>query len=144
MEPIENAAFCPNAQHIMLILNPTAGRGQAPRYRSEAPHAFKSAGYRVAFFVTEKSGDASRFVDEYGADFYMIVCLGGDGTFNEVCCMHWKIRIIPAIVLTFFIPTSLLLNREAYRMVAGRRICLRRSNVQVEKIHRFLTLAANE
>jgi len=81
---IKNTAPCPDAQHIMLILNPVAGHGQAARHLSEVTHAFESSGRRVTIFITEQSGDASRFVIECGADFHMIVCLGGDGTFNEV------------------------------------------------------------
>jgi YegS/Rv2252/BmrU family lipid kinase len=76
--------FCPEAPRIMLILNPAAGRGRAFHRLSEISRAFESAGCKVTTFITQKRGDASRFVMEHGADFHRIVCLGGDGTLNEV------------------------------------------------------------
>ncbi len=79
-----NTASFTECQRIMLILNPVAGRGQSARCLPEVTRTIESYGHEVSVFITEKAGDATRFVIEYGADFCMVVCLGGDGTFNEV------------------------------------------------------------
>jgi len=84
MTTINNIASDPSARRIMLILNPAAGRGQANRQLPEVTRAFESFGHKVSVFTTEKKGDATQIVTQYGTDFHMIVCVGGDGTFNEV------------------------------------------------------------
>ncbi len=84
MRTISNTVSVPSARRIMLILNPAAGRGQANRQLPEIINAFESSGHKVSVFTTTKKGDASQFVTQYGADFHIIVCVGGDGTFNEV------------------------------------------------------------
>lgn len=38
----------------------------------------------MTVFPTGKSGDATQFAQLYGNEFDLIVCIGGDGTLNEV------------------------------------------------------------
>jgi YegS/Rv2252/BmrU family lipid kinase len=72
------------SRNIMLILNPVAGRGQAIRQLPDLTHAFEREGCQVTSFMTNGKGDATRIVTEYANRFDRIVCLGGDGTLNEV------------------------------------------------------------
>jgi len=69
---------------LQLIINPTAGTKQGKKYLAEIIAYFGSKGYISTVFVTEKRGDATEFVINYATEHDIIVCIGGDGTFNEV------------------------------------------------------------
>ena len=71
-------------KRLQLIINPTAGTKQGKKYLAEIIAYFGSNGYISTVFVTEKRGDATEFVVNYAAEHDLIVCIGGDGTFNEV------------------------------------------------------------
>jgi len=71
-------------QKLQLIINPAAGMKQGKKYLAEVIAYFGGRGYISTVFVTEKRGDATEFVKKYSSDFDLIVCIGGDGTFNEV------------------------------------------------------------
>ena len=69
---------------LQLIINPTAGMKQGRKYLADIVAYFGSKGYISTVFVTEKRGDATKFVVGYAAEHDLVVCIGGDGTFNEV------------------------------------------------------------
>ena len=64
-------------------MNPYAGMRRANRYLAEILTIFSQADYEVVVRMTCGTGDARRFVREKCADMDLIVCAGGDGTFNE-------------------------------------------------------------
>ena len=68
----------------LVVLNPCAGTKQANKYFVEILQVFNENGYETTVAVTQKSGDGTDIVVERGADFDLIVAIGGDGTFNEV------------------------------------------------------------
>ena len=68
---------------LLLILNPAAGTRYARRLLPEIIAMFTNYGHACLTFVTEQRGDATRFVEQYGDRAGKIVCIGGDGTFNE-------------------------------------------------------------
>lgn len=69
---------------MLVIVNPRSGMKQGAKNLCEILSIFQSGGYLPAVLMTEKSGDASRFVREYGSGCELVVCIGGDGTLNEV------------------------------------------------------------
>ncbi|MCD8036088.1 MAG: diacylglycerol kinase family lipid kinase [Clostridiales bacterium] len=69
---------------LLLILNPCSGQKKANRYIINIVSLFTSAGYDCTFHVTQKSGDATEFVENNAKNYDLIVCIGGDGTLNEV------------------------------------------------------------
>jgi len=69
---------------LLLILNPTSGQQRAKRVFADMVEVYNRAGYDVTAFVTGQKGDATNIVIERHAEFDLIVCIGGDGTFNEV------------------------------------------------------------
>lgn len=69
---------------LQLIINPTAGMKQGRKYLADIVAYFGREGYICTVFVTEKRGDATEFVLNYALEYELIVCVGGDGTFNEV------------------------------------------------------------
>jgi diacylglycerol kinase (ATP) len=72
------------AKKLLFIVNPRAGinKSRAPLF--DAVSIFCSAGYLVSVQETAAAGDATRIAREYGGDFDLVVCVGGDGTLNEM------------------------------------------------------------
>lgn len=68
---------------ILLIINPNAGLKKANKYLTDILVIFAKYGYEVTIRVTQKSGDATEFAAALGALHDIVVCIGGDGTFNE-------------------------------------------------------------
>lgn len=69
---------------LLFIINPKSGTMQAVKYMPEIIDIFGKAGYRTTVTMTQKSGDATNYVIQYGSKYDHIVCSGGDGTLNEV------------------------------------------------------------
>lgn len=69
---------------LMLIINPVSGRRTSLRFLPDIIGIFSANDYAVTVFPTTKSGDATDFAMYYGKEFDLIVCIGGDGTLNEV------------------------------------------------------------
>lgn len=68
---------------LLFIVNPKAGKTKSPAPIFDACVHFSNAGYLLRIRLTEKAGDATRFAVEEGGDYDLVVCAGGDGTFNE-------------------------------------------------------------
>lgn len=70
-------------KNLLLILNPTAGKGQIRGHLLEVVDILTKAGYTVTVHPTQCAGDAGKTAAEHGADYETVVCSGGDGTLNE-------------------------------------------------------------
>ena len=68
---------------MLFVMNPFAGQRKANRYLSDILTIFNRAGYEVITHMTAGSGDAIHVVEEKAPEMDLIVCCGGDGTFNE-------------------------------------------------------------
>jgi YegS/Rv2252/BmrU family lipid kinase len=68
----------------MLVINPTAGKNKARNEMFHLTNLFFRSGFHVTVFPTQKRGDGTTFVSEFAADYDRVVCVGGDGTLNEV------------------------------------------------------------
>ena len=71
-------------KRLLLILNPYSGQKKANRYIINIVSLFTAAGYDCTLHVTQFTGDASIYVRENALSYELIVCIGGDGTLNEV------------------------------------------------------------
>lgn len=69
---------------LLFIVNPVSGKRMALKYLPEVVKLFSDSGYAVTVMVTGRRGEATDFAMEYGGDFDLAVCIGGDGTLNEV------------------------------------------------------------
>ncbi|MDO4565341.1 MAG: YegS/Rv2252/BmrU family lipid kinase [Clostridia bacterium] len=78
----------------LLIINPCSGRRQGVKYLVDILNMFDRAGYSISLHLTAKRLDATRLAEEFGPASDLIVCIGGDGTFNEVIVgmMRGKVR----------------------------------------------------
>ena len=69
---------------MLLILNPVSGRKVAGKFFPDIIRKFTSAGYLVTTFVTGAPDEALHYARIFGGRFERVVCVGGDGTLNEV------------------------------------------------------------
>lgn len=69
---------------LFLVMNPCSGKKRANKVLAEIIDVFNRADYEVTAYMTAARGDATRAAAERTADFDRIVCIGGDGTLNEV------------------------------------------------------------
>ena len=68
---------------LLLILNPYAGTKKATKVLPEILGEFNRADYDVRVYVTAGPGDGTQAVEKMADGMDLVVCCGGDGTFNE-------------------------------------------------------------
>lgn len=68
----------------LVILNPRAGRMQAGRRLGELLPLLESDGVTAELLETKAAGEARAAVASRAGEFRRVVCIGGDGTLNEV------------------------------------------------------------
>lgn len=68
---------------MLFIMNPYAGMKRANRYLADIISIFNRADYQVLTHITAGQADAAAAAEKYAPDVDLIVCCGGDGTFNE-------------------------------------------------------------
>ena len=68
---------------LLFVMNPNAGMRKANRLLPEIISVFNRAGYDVVAYMTAQQGDAQKYVLENAKTADIVVCCGGDGTFNE-------------------------------------------------------------
>ena len=69
---------------LMLIANPTSGKGHAKKILGSLIYIFRENGYLTNVYLTTAKGEAAEFAYEYSGDYDLLVCVGGDGTLSEV------------------------------------------------------------
>ena len=82
---------------LMLIVNPSAGRGGYRYYFGEAMKTLADGGFRTELFFTGGPEEATEFARAYAAEFDAVACIGGDGTLSEVIGGLMKIPNPPPI-----------------------------------------------
>lgn len=68
---------------LLFVMNPNAGVRRANRYLTEILTVFNRAGYDVQVYITAGPGDAADIIEKRAKEMDLVVCCGGDGTFNE-------------------------------------------------------------
>lgn len=102
---------------LLLILNPNSGTKRANKYLTDIIVLFREYGYESIVCVTADSFDAYRYVEMHHSSCDMVVCIGGDGTFNQIVESFVKLKCdlpigyIPAGSTNDF-ANSLKLNRR--------------------------------
>lgn len=72
------------SKRLLLILNPISGKKAGKRHLPDVVEAFCREDYIPTVFVTTAKGNARDIAISHGGEADLVVCLGGDGTFNEV------------------------------------------------------------
>ncbi len=116
---------------MLFVMNPNAGTRKGAKFLAEILAEFNRAGYCVITHMTSSPGDGTLAVVQHGADVDMVVCCGGDGTFNEAvngimqCRLKLPIGYIPTGSTNDF-AASLQLSTDpveaAQDIVAGRSV----------------------
>ena len=68
---------------MLFILNPRAGMRKANKVLTDILAIFNRADYDVRIYVTAGPQDATQAVRQFAPGMDLVVCCGGDGTFNE-------------------------------------------------------------
>lgn len=68
---------------MLFVMNPNAGTRKGARYLADIISVFNRADYAVEVYLTAATGDAVDVVAQRAPEMDLIVCCGGDGTFNE-------------------------------------------------------------
>lgn len=68
---------------LLFVINPYAGMRKAAKMLPEILAVFNRADYDVRVYVTAEAGDGIRAVATMAQGMDLVVCSGGDGTFNE-------------------------------------------------------------
>jgi YegS/Rv2252/BmrU family lipid kinase len=68
---------------MLFIMNPYSGMRRAARYVTDIIAMYNRAGYEVITHMTGGQGDAVEIVKNAAPRVDLVVCCGGDGTFNE-------------------------------------------------------------
>ena len=68
---------------MLFVMNPYSGMRKASRYLADIIALFNRADYEVITHMTAGQGDAIQVVAAKAKEMDLVVCCGGDGTFNE-------------------------------------------------------------
>ena len=68
---------------MLFVMNPYSGMRRANKYLADIITLFNQADYEVVVHMTRGQGDATEIVKNKAKEMDLIVCCGGDGTFNE-------------------------------------------------------------
>jgi len=102
---------------LLFVMNPFSGTKKAAKVLPDILSVFNRAGYKVIAHMTGGVGDAESFVRSNARDADLVVCCGGDGTFNETVsgllrsCVDIPMGYIPAGSTNDF-ATSLKLSTD--------------------------------
>lgn len=68
---------------LLFVMNPYAGMRRANRFLADILALFNGSGYEVTVHMTAGPGDGAQAVEAMAERADLVVCAGGDGTFNE-------------------------------------------------------------
>lgn len=69
---------------VLVIINIHAGQGSVAENLGMIVDTMNRAGYEVTVYSTLYHGHATKLIREYGAEYPLVICSGGDGTLNEI------------------------------------------------------------
>ena len=85
------------SQKLLLIMNPVAGVKKSNKHLTEILTMFCEAGYECQVQMTRPDLGADEIVKRYAFNKDLVVCIGGDGTFNEMVSGIVKCSYTPNI-----------------------------------------------
>lgn len=88
---------------LLFLINPHAGHTEIRGSLLEVLQVFSDAAYTVCVYTTKHPKDMTDKIAECGAEYDLIVCTGGDGTFNEALSGLMKLPERPPLG---YIPTG--------------------------------------
>lgn len=82
---------------VLVIVNPCSGRNKTRNAYKNIDTLCLDNRYTPTVFTTNCKGHATEIALKYAADYDLIVCRGGDGTFSEMLNGLMKLKKIPTI-----------------------------------------------
>jgi YegS/Rv2252/BmrU family lipid kinase len=73
-----------DGKRALVVINPIAGKRSTKTQLFNITELFSIGGLETTVYTTRRKGDATDIVRSRGGNYDIIVCRGGDGTFNEV------------------------------------------------------------
>lgn len=83
------------AQKLLLIMNPVAGVKKSNKYLTDILCLFWE--YECCVQTTTVSFGPEKIIELYGKDKDLIICIGGDGTFNEMISGLLRNKLSPKV-----------------------------------------------
>ena len=71
------------SKKMLLIMNPVAGVKKTNKYLADIISYFSDNDFEIQIQTTSVSKGADKIAEQYAKDKDVVVCVGGDGTFNE-------------------------------------------------------------
>lgn len=71
-------------RNVMIMMNPKAGKGTAKTALFTICNRFNSMQDKVCVYISQHPGHAFALCTSLASQFDLLVCIGGDGTWNEV------------------------------------------------------------
>ena len=133
---------------LLFIVNPRAGKTKSSAPLFDAVATFGRAGYLVRVMLTQAAGDAARFAAQWGGDYDLVVCAGGDGTLNETLSGLMQLENRPPVG---YLPNGSTNDFAASLHIPGKPAvaaqAIARGNIQVLDIgqwaHRYFVYVAS-
>ncbi len=85
------------SQKLLLIMNPVAGVKKSNKHLTEILTMFCQAGYECQVQMTKPDLGADEIAKRYAFNKDLVICIGGDGTFNEMVSGIVKCNYTPNI-----------------------------------------------
>lgn len=84
-------------QNIMLIMNPKAGKGNSQQLLFTLCNGLCEAKDNVHVCITQYASHATKLIQTLASSYDVVLCCGGDGTWNEVVsgmmCLPYEKRV---------------------------------------------------
>ena len=85
------------SQKLLLIMNPVAGVKKTNKYLTDILSIFSKNDFEIQIQMTSRDIGADKIVEKYAKEKDVVVCIGGDGTFNEMVSGLIKNNLYPKI-----------------------------------------------
>lgn len=85
------------SQKLLLIMNPVAGVKKSNKYLTDILQIFSANDMEIQVQLTTAVTGADKIVEKYAKDKDIVVCIGGDGTFNEMISGLIQNKLSPKI-----------------------------------------------
>ncbi|MBR6825652.1 MAG: YegS/Rv2252/BmrU family lipid kinase [Oscillospiraceae bacterium] len=69
---------------LLIIMNPCSGKKKANSQLTDIIDVFNRADFEVSVHMTAERGDAALVASQRAQNYDILVCIGGDGTLNEI------------------------------------------------------------
>lgn len=83
--------------NILIIVNPCSGKKRGRKSTDDIIHFLSDDSINITVKETACKGHAAQLAEQLGCEYDLIICCGGDGTFNEiingVLCLDKKIPL---------------------------------------------------